>query len=219
MGSVDPWYPIRCEGLPTRPSNGWRIAVGVRNASILRPFPHSVLLHVYCCASPFENRRTLALALPIVAGFVGQMLMGLADTIMVGRLGVTPLAAGAFANTLLAVPLVFGFATLSSVSVRASHAFGGGRNQISGEALRAGLGIELFLAFSWPPQLTAHFRSYLGLARALKLTLPPRIFFYFAHGPRCRFLLRRQRRTSVRHFLVHGYPSGSRWQACCSTSR
>ena len=92
-----------------------------------------------------ENRRTLALALPIVAGFVGQMLMGLADTIMVGRLGVTPLAAGAFANTLLAVPLVFGFATLSSVSVRASHAFGSGRNQISGEALRAGLGIGAVL--------------------------------------------------------------------------
>ena len=60
-----------------------------------------------------ENRRTLALAAPIIAGFVGQMLMGWADTIMVGKVGVIPLAACAFANTVLAVPLVFGFAVLS----------------------------------------------------------------------------------------------------------
>ncbi|HEY5770572.1 MAG TPA: MATE family efflux transporter [Terrimicrobium sp.] len=86
-----------------------------------------------------ENRRTLALASPIIAGFVGQMLMGWADTIMVGRVGVVPLAACAFANTVLAVPLVFGFAVLSSVSVRASLAFGRGCAQRSGEALRAGL--------------------------------------------------------------------------------
>ena len=92
-----------------------------------------------------ENRRTLALASPIIAGYVGQMLMGWADTIMVGRVGVVPLAACAFANTVLAVPLVFGFAVLSSVSVRASLAFGGGRARMPGEALRAGLVIGSIL--------------------------------------------------------------------------
>jgi multidrug resistance protein, MATE family len=92
-----------------------------------------------------ENRRTLALAAPIIAGFVGQMLMGWADTIMVGKTGVIPLAACAFANTVLAVPLVFGFALLSSVSVRASLAFGTGRGRMSGEALRGGLLVALFL--------------------------------------------------------------------------
>ena len=86
-----------------------------------------------------ENRRTLALASPIVAGFIGQMLMGLADTVMVGRIGVVPLAACAFANTVLAVPLVFGFGVLSSISVRASHAHGKGDKERAGEALRAGL--------------------------------------------------------------------------------
>jgi MATE family, multidrug efflux pump len=88
-----------------------------------------------------ESRRTLSLASPIIAGYVGQMLMGWADTIMVGQVGVIPLAACAFANTVLAVPLVFGFAVLSSVSVRASHAFGEGRARMAGEALRAGLAI------------------------------------------------------------------------------
>ncbi len=86
-----------------------------------------------------ENRHTLALAAPIVAGFLGQMLMGWSDTIMVGQVGVVPLAACAFAGTVLAVPMVFGFAILSSVSVRASHAFGAGHDRMSGEALRGGL--------------------------------------------------------------------------------
>ena len=79
-----------------------------------------------------ENRRTLALAAPIVAGFVGQMLMGIADTVMVGHVGVVPLAACGFANTVLAVPLVFGFGILSAVSVAAAHALGLGRRCAGG---------------------------------------------------------------------------------------
>jgi len=84
-----------------------------------------------------ENRKTLALAAPIIAGHVGQMLMGWADTLMVGHVGITPLAACAFANTILAVALVFGFGIMSSVSVRASQAFGAGRG--TGKVYRAGL--------------------------------------------------------------------------------
>ena len=79
-----------------------------------------------------ENRRTLALAFPIVAGFVGQMLMGLADTLMVGHVGTIPLAACGFANTLLSVPLVFGFGVLAGVSVNASHAYGAGKPHLAG---------------------------------------------------------------------------------------
>ena len=86
-----------------------------------------------------ENRRTLALAAPITAGFLGQMLMGWVDTIMVGRIGVIPLAACAFSNTVLAVPFVFGFGVLSAVSVRVSIAHGAGRRRDAGEILRAGL--------------------------------------------------------------------------------
>jgi MATE family multidrug resistance protein len=103
-----------------------------------------------------ENRRTFVLALPIVAGLVGQMLMGIADTVMVGRVGVVPLAACAFANTILVVPMVFGFGLLSAVSVHASHAHGAGRQHIAGESLRGGVllalgmglvvGIGVFLA-------------------------------------------------------------------------
>ncbi len=101
-----------------------------------------------------ENRHTLALAFPIVAGLVGQMLMGLADTLMVGHVGTIPLAACGFANTLLSVPLVFGFGVLAGVSVKASHAFGAGKPHLAGESLRGGLAISLVMGLL--VALTAH---------------------------------------------------------------
>mgnify|MGYP005842244627 CR=1 FL=1 len=92
-----------------------------------------------------QNRATLALAAPISAGHVGQMLMGLADTVMIGHVGMVSLAACSFANTLLMVPLVFGFGVLSSVSIRSALGFGAGEGKACGRALRAGLWISLAL--------------------------------------------------------------------------
>ena len=126
-----------------------------------------------------ENRRTLALAAPIAAGHVSQMLMGLADTVMVGSVGVVPLAACAFANTVLMIPFIFGFGLLAGVSVRASHAFGAGRPQNCGEVLRAGTvlalvvgtavalgvhaGIPLLPWLGQPPEVNAACVNYLLL--------------------------------------------------------
>ena len=90
-----------------------------------------------------ENRRTLYLALPIVVGLVGQMLMGIADTVMLGHVGVVPLAASAFANTVLMVPMVFGFGLLSAVSVNVSHAHGARNSHLAGESLRGGILLAL----------------------------------------------------------------------------
>ncbi len=86
-----------------------------------------------------EARPTLALALPIMAGMVSQMLMGLADTLMVGRVGVVPLAAAAFVNAVAHLPLVFGLGLLSSISVLTAQAFGARRPGEAGETLRHGL--------------------------------------------------------------------------------
>lgn len=93
-----------------------------------------------------ENRRTLSLAVPIISGHLGQMLMGWVDAVMVGRVGVVPLGACGFANTLLSVPLIFGFGVLSAVSVRASHSHGGGRPREAGESVRGGFGVALILS-------------------------------------------------------------------------
>ncbi len=90
-----------------------------------------------------EVRPTMALALPIMAGMVGQMLMGLVDTVMVGRVGVVPLAASAFVNAVAHLPLVFGLGLLSSISVLTAQAFGARRPDEAGETLRHGLLIAI----------------------------------------------------------------------------
>jgi MATE family multidrug resistance protein len=56
-----------------------------------------------------ELRPTLRLAAPITAGQVGQMLMGVTDTVMVGHVGTLALAACAFGNTVLIVVAIAGF--------------------------------------------------------------------------------------------------------------
>lgn len=86
-----------------------------------------------------ESRQTLALAIPIMAGQVSQMLMGICDSAMVGRAGVLPLAASAFANNLLSIPFVFGIGLLTCLSVRAAQSHGAGQARESGEILRHGL--------------------------------------------------------------------------------
>jgi multidrug resistance protein, MATE family len=90
-----------------------------------------------------ESRATLVLALPIMSGLVGQMLMGLADTLMVGQVGTVPLAAAAFASNLSHIPMVGGMGLLAAVPVLTAHAFGSGRSAIAGEVLRHGLWIAV----------------------------------------------------------------------------
>jgi MATE family multidrug resistance protein len=90
-----------------------------------------------------EAWATLLLALPLIAGQVGQMLMGVADTVMIGHVGVVPLAASTFANTLLMVPFLFGVGLLTSVSIRVAQGRGGGRHDDVKHALRHGTWLAL----------------------------------------------------------------------------
>ena len=86
-----------------------------------------------------ELARTLALACPIMAGQVGQMLMGLVDTLMVGHVGTSSLAAAAFANCLVNVAFVFGIGVLTSVGVLVSRAHGAGMDQHKRVILRSSI--------------------------------------------------------------------------------
>lgn len=106
-----------------------------------------------------ENRTTLKLALPIMSGQVSQMLLGLADTMMIGRVGTTELAAAAFSNVIFNTVFVVAIGLFIAVSVNAAHAHGGDRHAEASETLRTGLllsfltGITLagalFLAIPW----------------------------------------------------------------------
>jgi MATE family multidrug resistance protein len=139
-----------------------------------------------------ESRHTLKLGLPIMAGMVSQMLMGLADTVMVGRVGVVPLAASAFVNAISNLPLVFGMGLLTSMAVLTSQAFGARRADEAGELLRHGLIVSTGMGFAaalavicvypflhrlgQPPEVVEEARIYLFLFAA---SLVPALI---AHG-------------------------------------
>lgn len=92
-----------------------------------------------------EGRGTLLLAFPLIFGQVSQMLVGLSDTLMIGRLGVVPLAASTFANTILYLPLMLGIGMTMAVSIRVSQARGAVDMPMAREALRNGLLISLIV--------------------------------------------------------------------------
>jgi MATE family multidrug resistance protein len=100
-----------------------------------------------------EARPIMILALPIMSGMLSHTLIGLVDTIMVGRLGLVPLAAASLVNVLVHPGLVFSVGLLSAVAVLSSQAFGAKRPRDCGEALRNGLIAALVLgamhALAW----------------------------------------------------------------------
>ena len=64
------------------------------------------------------------LAFPLMAGQVSQMLMGVVDTLMIGRLGTVELAAATLAQTILHIPLMLGIGVAIAVSIKVSQARG-----------------------------------------------------------------------------------------------
>lgn len=90
-----------------------------------------------------ELRLTLALAAPIVVGQVSQMLMGVADSAMVGRVGTVPLAAASFGGGVFNVFFVLGIGLMLPVSILVSRAFGAAKPAECGEYLRHGLALAL----------------------------------------------------------------------------
>jgi len=55
-----------------------------------------------------EIKTTFLLAYPVVLSQLGQVAVGIADTMMVGRLGALPLAAASLANSIFFVTMMFG---------------------------------------------------------------------------------------------------------------
>ena len=57
-----------------------------------------------------ESRASLLLAVPIIIGQLGQMLMGVTDSVMIGRTGTVPLAASSFGGGIFNVFFIIGIA-------------------------------------------------------------------------------------------------------------
>ncbi len=92
-----------------------------------------------------EGRATFILALPLMAGQVSQMLMGLVDTYMIGQVGTVDLAAATLAHSILFLPLMLGIGVAIAVSVKVSQARGANDPQQAKAALRDGFLLSLVL--------------------------------------------------------------------------
>lgn len=126
-----------------------------------------------------EARATLFLAVPIILGQVGQMLMGAIDSLMIGQVGTVPLAASAFAGSVFAFFYVSGLGLCMPVAVLVSRAHGAGRALECGEWLRHGLAVATLTG------LVAMLAMELLGAQLGRLGQPPEVvaaaqpFFFF----------------------------------------
>lgn len=85
------------------------------------------------------------LAWPIVIGQVGQMLFGLIDVIMVGRVGTVDLAAISFANSVYVIFLIFGMGVSNATSPLVSRSLGRKDLAGAGKILTHALRVNFFL--------------------------------------------------------------------------
>jgi len=102
-----------------------------------------------------ELRATLVLAAPLAAANLAQMAMGVTDTVMVGRLGATPLAAAGLGAMLYFTGGVMLQGILSAVSPLTAHALGAGDRGAAGRITGAGLALALLMALPFVVALTS----------------------------------------------------------------
>ena len=69
-------------------------------------------------------RKNLSLAIPVMIGQLGQIMVGFADNIMVGHVGKVPLAAASLANSIYITFLVFGIGLSYVISPQTAKADG-----------------------------------------------------------------------------------------------
>jgi MATE family multidrug resistance protein len=74
-----------------------------------------------------EIKTTFLLAYPVVLSQLGQVAVGIADTMMVGRLGALPLAAASLANSIFFVTMMFGIGISMGLTPLVSMGDGKGR--------------------------------------------------------------------------------------------
>jgi MATE family multidrug resistance protein len=91
-------------------------------------------------------KQSFILALPIIAGQLGQVLMGFFDTLQVGGLGATYIAAAGLANTIYWLLTLLGMGVLFSISSLVSEAFGQQKPWRSIGVYRSGLKVALVMS-------------------------------------------------------------------------
>ncbi|WP_143960348.1 MATE family efflux transporter [Litoribacter populi] len=91
--------------------------------------------------------RTFNLAYPVMLSQLGQVLVGVADSMMVGRLGAEPLAAASLANSIFFVVLMFGIGVSMAITPLVAAADGKGSRKRIAKLFKHGFVINMFSAF------------------------------------------------------------------------
>lgn len=139
-------------------------------------------------------KKNLTLALPVMAGQIGHVMVGVADSMMVGQLGPIPLAAAALSNSIFYILMVFGMGLAFGLTPLVANADGEKNPERISRLLRNGLLINLvagaaifLLTFAvvqfgldhmdQEPEVTELARPYLNII--LASLIPFLIFFNF----------------------------------------
>lgn len=87
----------------------------------------------------YHYKTLLQLGTPLIVGQVGTIVLGFADTLMVGRHSVEELAAASFVNTIMAIVLVFALGFSYGLTPMVGQLYGKGDTESIGGVVKNGL--------------------------------------------------------------------------------
>jgi len=109
-----------------------------------------------------DIKRTLNLAVPVIIGQLGHMMMGVVDTLMVGKIGPVPLAAASVSNGVFIIVMIVGLGISMAISPLVARSHGAQEEKQCGVILRQGLlvnmisGLVLFIILYFLANIIAH---------------------------------------------------------------
>jgi len=124
-------------------------------------------------------KETVKLAIPVSIGQIGHIMMGVVDSLMVGRVGTVPLAAAALVNGLFFLVLVLGIGMTMAITPLVAIAKGEKNDDECGMILRQALLVNIVFALllflliffgadfiqymNQPPEVVAQASSYMKI--------------------------------------------------------
>jgi MATE family multidrug resistance protein len=90
-------------------------------------------------------KTSLKLAVPVMIGQLGHIMVSVADSVMVGQLGTLPLAAAALANSIFAIFMVFGIGVAFGITPLVANADGKGGVHLQRVLLHHGFWLNLII--------------------------------------------------------------------------
>ncbi|MBE0644600.1 MAG: MATE family efflux transporter [Bacteroidetes bacterium] len=99
-------------------------------------------------------RETTFLAIPVAVGQLGHVMLGVTDSLMVGRLGEVPLAAASLGHSIFVLMLVFAVGVCNAITPLVAIAAGKDNHDEAGIVFRQGLLVNaafgvLLVIFTW----------------------------------------------------------------------